>query len=475
MNVINVQNVTKSFRKGFFDQRIILNNINLNVNQGDFFVLKGENGAGKSTLIKLILGLEDTQQGSIKLFSKDPKDPASKIYIGTIFQEVNPPDCLTVEELVNLIGSYYPNPVSTEEILQTCGLSNHSDSFPNKLAGGEKQRLYFALALVGNPKLLILDEPTKNLDFEGQQQCWEKIEYYHKLGITILMVTHIQSDQDRLQSLATHIIELVDGKLIYNKQAIKMNSSVNNTNQFNSLESANWLIVLINQTWIEILQLLRTPVYLMGVLLFSCLVALLPAFNDLELTNRAITIFSVISLLIFSIDRLGKRVALERVEGWLKLLKVTPLPPRIYIAAKIVMTMLILIISLLTIFTIGTFKFGLENTIFEWIILSIKLLIITIPFALIGIALGYILSPKNIDPIAGLLIPFGILTSGIIDFPYKNLLILSPFYHLTEIMKILLGIESIDGLLIHLLWLGFYGVLAVVITKFLYQRDIISQ
>jgi ABC-2 type transport system ATP-binding protein len=136
--------------------------------------------------------------------------------------------------------------------------------------------LYFAIALVGNPKLLILDEPTKNLDVEGQEAFWHQVKQCKRNGVTILMVTHIKSEQDTLQDLATHIITLQNGKLTYDQQPEESQDVLPTQNSSFNYQAANPLKVLLSQTWAEILQLLRTPSYLAGVFIFSGLAALLP-------------------------------------------------------------------------------------------------------------------------------------------------------------------------------------------------------
>ena len=273
--------------------------------QGDFVVLGGANGAGKSTLIKIILGLQDPDSGSVQLFGASPHSPQSKLQIGTVFQEVTPPNSLKVKELIDLIRSYYPNPLSTKEVLETVGLTDKQNAFPTDLAGGQKQRLYFAIALVGNPNLLILDEPTKNLDADGQKVFWSQVERCKNDGVTILMVTNIQSEQEKLQSLATHIITLAGGKLIFDKQPAQAALTENQPSTPFSYQSANLLQVLINQVWAEILQLVRTPSYLAGVFLFSGLAAILPFGKDMGQLQQGLIFFSAISLLIFSVERLG--------------------------------------------------------------------------------------------------------------------------------------------------------------------------
>lgn len=237
--------------------------------------------------------------------------------------------------------------------------------------------------------------------------------------------------------------------------------------------------MLIKQTWTEVLQLLRTPVYLAGIFLFSALVALMPFENDPALLQQGIAFFSAISLLIFSVERLGKRIAIERVEGWLKLLRVTPLKPSIYLAAKLIMTMLVLISSLSTIFAIGIFKFGLSQSLTQWLALIASLLLGIIPFAAIGLALGYIVPPKALDSIAGLLIPLGVFACGLMpiqDSIYiQDLIVVSPFFHYREIIQFAAGQEYDNQLLLHILWLILYAVVVSLIAKLAYQRDTLAQ
>jgi len=478
MNLIEVQQVTKGFPEGLFGKRNVLNGIDLTVRQGDFVVLRGANGAGKSTLIKIILGLQEPDSGTVQLFGQSPKSPESKLHVGTIFQEVTPPSSLKVRELVNLIRSYYPDPQPAAEILKTVGLENQHNAFPSDLSGGQKQRLYFAIALVGNPKLLILDEPTKNLDEEGQATFWEQVQRCQKEGVTILMVTHIREEQGFLQNLATHVITLTNGQLVYDKQPTPSSSALKPTVPTFGNQKANPAKILFTQTKAEILQLLRTPIYLVGVLLFSGMASLFPA-DDSHTLKLLLVLFGAISLLMFSVDRLGKRIAIERVEGWLKLLKVTPLQPSLYLIAKLLMTMLVLMTSLATIFGIGIYKFGIAQSIMEWGLLSSGLLLGAIPFAMAGIALGYIVPPKTLDAITGLLIPVALIGSGLftkqIPDSLNDLISFSPFFHYKGLIEFTAGIANDHHLMLHVLWLMFYAALGGLIAKQAYQRDVLAK
>lgn len=481
MALIEVKRISKSFSEGLFKQTTVLKDINLTVNSGDFIVLRGANGAGKSTLLKIILGLQEPDAGEVKLFGKSPKSSASKLQVGTVFQEVTPPDKLTVREVLDLVRSYYPDAVSTQEILEKFSLVDKQSAFLFNLAGGQKQRLYFALALIGKPKLLVLDEPTKNLDIEGQETFWQEIAKCRDEGVTILMVTHVRSEQDELQNLATHIITVADGNLTYDKQPDRVDDLP--TPVPAQSRSANIFNVLLQQTWAEILQLSRQPLYIMGTLLLSGgLAALIP--NSLqnkvkvELLLLLIGI-SAISFILLSVDRLGKKIALERVEGWLKLVKVTPLPPSIYILAKVFITILILLLNFIAIFGIGIFAYGLEISPLTLLKIASALLLAVIPFALLGIALGYIIPPKSVESIAVPVLIASFFSAGI--FPVKelsflqDLFVISPFFHYQQIISFIAQIDNDNQVLLHILWLVFYSIVASAIAQYAYQRDRLSQ
>jgi ABC-2 type transport system ATP-binding protein len=475
MKLVELTGIQKSFPKGLFTKSIVLNNIDFDVHQGDFIVLRGANGAGKSTLIKLILGLQKPDRGSVKLFGESPQSPIARQLLGTVFQEVTPPNSLRVKELVSLVRSYYPNSQSTSEILEAVGLSDKRNTFPSELSGGQKQRLYFALALVGNPKLLILDEPTKNLDVEGQEAFWGQVEACKQQGVTILMVTHIKSEQDQLHDFATHIITLADGALTYDKRPETSETAESEEATLAPPTTVGNFGIFLAQTWAEILQIARTPIYLLGVLLLSSLSYFVSQAGDSIPIQQSLVFFSAFCLLIFSIDRLGKRISIERVEGWLKLLRVTPLPPGIYIAAKLAVTLMILALSLATIFGIGVFKLGLEQTGIEWFNIIAGLLLGIIPFTMLGIALGYVVPPKALDSITGLLIPVALVASGQMPLGgpeyLQDAVVLSPFFHYAELIKSVAQFEAVEHLSLHILWLMLYAVIAGVIAKRAYQRN----
>lgn len=481
MNMIELNNISKSFRKGF-EKKKVLDGISLLIKPGEFVVLQGVNGSGKTTLLNIILGLLKPDSGEAKLCGCSPLDPESKTRVGVVLQEVTAPNNLKVKELVHLLRSYYPNSLSTEEILNTVNLEGEHDNWSSKLSGGKKQRLYFALALAGNPKILILDEPTRNLDKEGYSDFWHQVRTCRKQGMTILMVTNNKSDWEKLNELATRCVTLGDGqikedKIIGNTEAevVQVETNKQESNSYTT-QTHNWISMLLNQIWAELLQLSRTPLYLLGILLFSCLVAFFPP--DEKLGKIGLIFFGGISLLTFAIERLGKRVATERIEGWLKLLRVTPLPPAIYLAAKIVMSLLILAVSLSLVLSLGAWKIGVQETLGQWLIMFFSLILGVIPFAILGLALGYLVKPKSIDSIAGLSIPIALFTCGLpLPFPkyVQDLVTFSPFYHYGQLALWSAGEAYDNQLWLHLLWLVWAGCIFSFLAVWAYRRDQVLQ
>lgn len=217
MNPIEVRDVSQTFTRNK-EQKTVLDGVSFTIEPGEFVALCGDNGSGKTTLINIILGLRNPQRGEVKLLGHAPQTPESKTRLGVMLQKVAVPKNLKVKERVDLLRSYYPDSLSTEEILNTVNLEGKHQDWASKLSGGEEQRLYFAIALAGNPDLLILDEPTRNLDTEGCATFWQQIKACREKGITILMVTNNKSDWEELSHLATRSITLADGKIAEEKR-----------------------------------------------------------------------------------------------------------------------------------------------------------------------------------------------------------------------------------------------------------------
>jgi ABC-2 type transport system ATP-binding protein len=481
MKIIELNNISKSFGRGS-DAKSVLNGISLTISQGEFVVLRGMNGSGKTTLLNIILGLLKPDSGEAKLFGRLPEEAESKASVGVVLQKVTVPKHLKVKELVNLFSSYYSNSLSVDEILNTVNLEGKHDAWAYKLCGGEEQRLYFALALAGNPKLLILDEPTRNLDEEGCTSFWNQVKTCVQQDITILMVTNNQSDWQELNHLATRSITLKDGQISEDKDINKREELVksaeinDNKIDFSPSKINTFKSMLLKQIWAESLQFVRNPGYLLGIILFSCLIVFFPP--DQTLGKLGLIFFAGINLLTFAIERLGKIIASERIEGWLKLLRITPLPPAIYLSAKIIMALSILAVNLTIVLSLGAWKIGVEQSVGQWLIMFFSLILGIIPFAIFGLALGYLVKPKSIDSIAALSIPIALFSCGLpLPVPkfVQDLISFSPFYHYGQLAMWSAALDHDQHLWLHLLWLLWVGCIFSFVALWAYRRDQVLQ
>lgn len=484
MDLITFERVSKTFRQGF-KCNTVLENINFSVKQGEFVVLRGENGAGKSTLLNLALGLLVPSSGQVKLMGLSPRDSNSKVKVGVVLQDTQVPPNAKVKELVQLWRGYYPHALSTEEVLSKVNLKGKENLNAGALSGGQKQRLYFALALVGNPQLLILDEPTRNLDDKGYEEFWQQLKLCCQAGMTILMVTNNKSDWQELDSLATHCLILqkhseatTTGQLT--KKILRANVSLGQATANISETAAHFFPAFREQFIFEIRQLLRTPLFLITSLI---LVAFPPMLRFLgiqgDVAIEPFVKFCGAILFTIVLDRLGKRVAAERSEKWLKLLKVTCLSPLVHISAKIATSLSISTVSIVLALGLGYWQLGIDASFSFWSSLLLVLITGIVPFAILGLTLGYFLNPKSADPFLSLSLLFIPVACGAYPLPIPNYLqdaiALLPFYHYKESILWAAGLDYDTQILLHLLWLawatGVFGLLAL----WSYQREQVIQ
>ena len=174
--------------------------LDLEIQAGECFGLLGPNGAGKTTTIEILEGLLDPTSGEVEIFGKkwDKHSQELRELIGISLQETRLGEKLTVRETINLFASFYEDPRSPEEVIEDMALTEKADAWVGKLSGGQKQRLAVATALVGNPKLLFLDEPTTGLDPQSRRQLWEIIRTFQQRGGTVLLTTHYMDEAEKL-------------------------------------------------------------------------------------------------------------------------------------------------------------------------------------------------------------------------------------------------------------------------------------
>ncbi|HZS46269.1 MAG TPA: ABC transporter ATP-binding protein [Blastocatellia bacterium] len=190
----------RALRKYFNDVHAV-DGVDLEVYSGECFGLLGPNGAGKTTSVEILEGLTPADSGEVELLGMSwgkGKDSALRQRIGVALQETQLSDKLTVEETVRLFRSFYTNNRSVDEVIATVSLEEKRKARTGKLSGGQRQRLAIACALVGNPDLLFLDEPTTGLDPQARLQLWELITAFRAQGGTVLLTTHYMEEAERL-------------------------------------------------------------------------------------------------------------------------------------------------------------------------------------------------------------------------------------------------------------------------------------
>ena len=170
--------------------------VDIAVHTGETLALLGPNGAGKSTTIDMLLGLQSPDEGSVAIFGEPPESVVKQGRLGVMLQTGGVLRELTVRELVEMIGALFPAPLDVDETLSLARIEQLADRRTERLSGGETQRLRFAVALVGDPELLVLDEPTVGMDVEGRHAFWTTVRELSGHGKTILFATHYLEEAD---------------------------------------------------------------------------------------------------------------------------------------------------------------------------------------------------------------------------------------------------------------------------------------
>jgi ABC-2 type transport system ATP-binding protein len=170
--------------------------VDIAIEPGETVALLGPNGAGKSTTIDMLLGLAEPDAGTVSLFGGAPGDAIAAGRVGAMLQTGALLRDLTVRELVAMMAALYPRPLGVDEVLELCGLEAAAEQRTEKLSGGQAQRVRFACALVADPDLLVLDEPTVAMDVEGRHAFWATMRSFARRGTTIVFATHYLEEAD---------------------------------------------------------------------------------------------------------------------------------------------------------------------------------------------------------------------------------------------------------------------------------------
>jgi ABC-2 type transport system ATP-binding protein len=188
-----------------------LKGVSLAIEPGSLVAMLGPNGAGKTTSINLMLGLRRPTSGKALIFGDDPRHIATRRRFGAMLQESGVPQLLKVRELVDLFRSYYVRPLDAGRVIRLVSLEEKAETLVKDLSGGQHQRLYFALAICGDPDVLFLDEPTVGMDVEGRRVFLDAIRDFAAAGKTVLLTTHYLEEADEL---AERVIVIDKGRLI---------------------------------------------------------------------------------------------------------------------------------------------------------------------------------------------------------------------------------------------------------------------
>jgi ABC-2 type transport system ATP-binding protein len=185
--------------------------IDAEVAPGETVALLGPNGAGKSTTIDMMLGLTQPDRGTVSVFGRTPRDAVDAGIVGAMLQSGGLIRDLSVRELVSMMASLYPQPLGVDEVLEVTGLAARAGHRTQKLSGGETQRVRFAVAIVANPELLLLDEPTVAMDVEGRREFWTIMREFASRGKTVLFATHYLEEAD---ANADRAILMAHGRIV---------------------------------------------------------------------------------------------------------------------------------------------------------------------------------------------------------------------------------------------------------------------
>jgi ABC-2 type transport system ATP-binding protein len=207
---IRLHDLVKSFRGTDGPVRAI-RGVTLSVERGETVAVLGPNGAGKSTLLDMLLGLTGPDAGDVSIFGSGPHEAIAAGGIGAMLQTGSLIHDLSVRELVSMMASLYPQPMDVEEVLELTGVLALADRRTQKLSGGQTQRVRLALALVSDPELLVLDEPTVALDVEARRDFWATMRAFAARAKTVIFATHYLEEAD---AYADRVVLMAHGQVV---------------------------------------------------------------------------------------------------------------------------------------------------------------------------------------------------------------------------------------------------------------------
>jgi ABC-2 type transport system ATP-binding protein len=196
-----------------YGSTIAVGDVSFSVFEGEIFGIIGPNGAGKTTTVECISGLRTPDSGSVTIYNLNPQKDREELhkFVGVQLQESSLPPRIKVGEALDLFASFYADSIDPHELLESLGIAQKRNATFKTLSGGQKQKLSIALALIGDPKIAILDELTTGLDPDARRETWRLIERIRDRGVTVILVTHYMDEAERL---CDRVALINHGKLI---------------------------------------------------------------------------------------------------------------------------------------------------------------------------------------------------------------------------------------------------------------------
>ena len=232
MAIIEVDGLVKRY-----GAKTAVDGVSFAVEQGEIFGILGPNGAGKTTTVECVVGLRTQDAGTIRVAGLDPRTDGVELkeLVGVQLQESKLPEKLTVGEALDLFSSFYRAPADWRELVETLGITEKVNTQFRRLSGGQQQRLSIALALLGNPRVAVLDELTTGLDPQARRDTWDLIERIRDRGVTVVLVTHFMEEAERL---CDRIAVIDGGRVVALDSPAGLVSTVDNTQRIRFRPSA---------------------------------------------------------------------------------------------------------------------------------------------------------------------------------------------------------------------------------------------
>ncbi len=222
-STIELRGLVKTYRGGPRGPVPAVQGIDVTIPRGETVALLGPNGAGKSTTVDMLLGLTAPDAGEVSVFGRSPRAAVEAGAIGAMLQTGELIRDLSVRELVSMVASLYPRAMPVDEALEVAGLTEVADSRTQRLSGGQTQRVRFAVALVCDPELLVLDEPTVAMDPQGRRDFWTAMRGYAARGRTVLFATHYLEEAD---ANADRAVVMAAGRIVADGPTTEIKSRV---------------------------------------------------------------------------------------------------------------------------------------------------------------------------------------------------------------------------------------------------------